>query len=306
MDYKKIFDPVATLPQALTATVERRADRRDGRVYVYSDEIILAVNVALQLGLRYYEEVIASHTQAKELLWHFDALRRLNDAQANRLQEGMEPYMTPGVLWWAFNPESAQKIAQSLAPTQPLAPDAPGLVQELSAAEKAMLPEAVVLLDEIDKADPDVPNNLLVPLGSLQFNVPDLQLSIKTQRPPLLIITTNDERELPNAFLRRCVILQLPDPDKDKTYRPLYKKRLRQIAERHFGVDDMLYDAVVDLMMSDNDEPEASRSQATSSPAEYLDAIRTCRELNVRPGNQNWEQMSAQIARIVLRKARSG
>jgi MoxR-like ATPase len=85
------------------------------------------------------------------------------------------------------------------------------------------------LLDEIDKADPDVPNNLLVPIGSLQFQFTDTggrSITVKGGKsPPLIFITTNDERELPNAFLRRCVILNLRAPG---------QKRLISIALAHF------------------------------------------------------------------------
>lgn len=352
MDYRKLFNPVASLPATVMAQATPRADRRDGRVYVYTEEIILAVNialvtarpllvrgpsgsgkstlapnVALQLGLRYHEEVITSHTQAQDLLWKFDALRRLNDAQAQRLKEGMAPYTEPGILWRAFDPEGAEKlfktsrpgrqlptevaknnrnkdkaVVYTTAPSQPV----PGLAPDLSKAEKANLPQAVILLDEIDKADPDVPNNLLVPLGSLQFRVPLLNNRlVKTERPPLVIITTNDERELPNAFLRRCVIMQLPDPDRDESYRPTYNARLLQIATQHFGdADSDLYTAVLTLMIPPSSKTTLAGAIVTPSPAEYLDAVRTCRELNIRPNNANWATMSANIAQVVLHKVR--
>src|SRR5262249_48654838 len=86
---------------------------------------------------------------------------------------------------------------------------------------------AVVLIDEIDKAEPDVPNNLLVPLGSLQFQVEETGAEVKTKRElaPLVFITSNGERELPPAFLRRCIQLELQPPARDA---------LLEIARAHF------------------------------------------------------------------------
>src|SRR2546423_10451987 len=103
-------------------------DSRDGRLYVYHNKTIalavnvalvtnrplllggpsgcgkstLARNVALKLGWRYYEHVVTSRTEARDFLYRFDSIRRLNDAQANDLQE-VAAYIEPGVLWWAFN-----------------------------------------------------------------------------------------------------------------------------------------------------------------------------------------------------------
>src|SRR5512140_518366 len=76
---------------------------------------------------------------------------------------------------------------------------------------------AVVLIDEIDKADPDLPNNLLVALGSLEFSVPYIKTGpVRAATPPLVMITSNEERELPAAFLRRCVTLNLTGPSAEK------------------------------------------------------------------------------------------
>ena len=168
-------------------------DSRRAPVYVYTEEIILAVNVALATrrpllvrgpsgsgksslarniaqfkGWRYYDKVITSRTQARDLLWDIDLVRRLHDARFadQTLPEGLGPYVIPGVFWWAFDRESAGRHG-----TDP---------QHESDDERA-----VVLLDEIDKADPDVPNNLLVPLGSLEFIVDETGelVNAKEQQP---------------------------------------------------------------------------------------------------------------------------
>ena len=94
---------------------------------------------------------------------------------------------------------------------------------------------AVVLLDEIDKADPDTPNDLLVPFGSGTFHVTDLGRDISRQRPlrPLFLVTTNNERELSKAFMRRCVVLHLPEPDREwlaaVAARTLWSRRARVV-----------------------------------------------------------------------------
>ena len=168
-------------------------DQRAEPIYVYDEDLILAVNVALAtrrpllvrgpsgagksslarnaadvLGWRYYEYVVTSRTEARDMLWQVDLLRRLHDAQAARaggtpFSEDYTPYVKPGVLWWAFEPETAVWRG---AP-----PDTPGIKKVDDPWSGAPASRAVVLVDEIDKADPDVPNNLLVPLGSLRFQV---------------------------------------------------------------------------------------------------------------------------------------
>jgi MoxR-like ATPase len=162
----------------------------------------LARFTARRLAWRFYEKTITSMTQARDLQWEVDHLRRLNDAQAKRLRSDYTPYIKPGLLWWAMNRTSATQQAHTYGP----ACKEPNL--------GADHPRAVVLLDEIDKADPDVPNNLLVPLGSFHFQIEETSAEIELDRKhsPLIIITTNGERELPAAFLRRCVQLYIDPP----------------------------------------------------------------------------------------------
>jgi MoxR-like ATPase len=146
------------------------------------------------------------------------------------------------------------------------------------------------LIDEIDKADPDVPNNLLVPLGSLEFTVTDaFNAKVEASKPPLVIVTTNDERELPSAFTRRCIVVKLGYPDRALLFR---------IAEAHFGADDGLYGKVADALTS---IAAAKKARGTPAPstAEYLDAIGTCRDLGIAPGESaTWKA----VERAVLLK----
>ena len=299
---KRLFDP-STAPPVATEEGTGLGDRRDGAVYEYEAGTELAVNVALATGRpllvrgpsgcgksslarhvarvqgwRYYERVITSRTQAQDLLWEVDLLRRLQDAQAGRLRGGLESYVRPGILWWAFHRESALRQALrsrksvKSAGTDPNQGDAG--------------PRAVVLLDEIDKADPDIPNNLLVPLGSLQFEVEDTGEVVKTTADlaPLVVITTNDERELPDAFLRRCVELKLDPPDADRLVRigaqhfpEIAEKTLREIAER---------------------VAQAAGDGVQPSPAEYLDTVRAWRRLGEDFDPQIWED----VLRVAVRK----
>lgn len=273
----------------------RTGDRRDGLVYVYNDKIELAINVALVTGrpmlirgpsgsgksslarnvarrMRwwYYEQVITSRTQARDLLWNFDSLRRLSDAQANKLNENTAYYVEPGVLWWAFDPKSASLRGAGEVQTENLATD-PGI----GPAEDG----AVVLLDEIDKADPDVPNNLLVPLGSLEFRVKETGALIEAARPLLVMITTNDERVLPNAFTRRCVTLNLEPPNEEL---------LVKIAEEHYGSDrSSVYKAIARRVVEEASEVRDAKVVGENIPApstaEYLDTVRACIDLGVDP-----------------------
>jgi MoxR-like ATPase len=294
MRYKKLFDPQpdsSAMHGHSDRVGQRTGDRPSSTVYVYTEQIVLSVNVALatgrpllvrgpsgsgksslapnvarQLGWRYYEEVISSRTQARDLLWRFDTLRRLSDAQTNRLQEGAAPYIVPGVLWWAFDRTSAQWRAATPAELHNRA-----LTDPNAGAEHE---RAVVLFDEIDKADPDVPNDLLVPIGSLNFVVQESGAVVQANHPPLLIITSNDERELPAAFLRRCVVVVLPRPD---------EQRLVAIATAHFGPDyESLYRTIARQLLASSQEKLLTR-QDIPSAAEFLDTISACLELGITP-----------------------
>jgi MoxR-like ATPase len=311
MSYVKKFDPRAVEDFGARER-DGVGDRRDGLVYVYrgAENIVLTVNVALAtgrpllirgpsgsgksslaynvarvLGYRYYEQVITARTTAVDLLWRFDVVRRLGDAEAEVLRADPSWYIEPGPLWWAFDPAKAR--AQGPRGEEPTTSD-----RDASAARQIDHgPEqddrpAVVLLDEIDKADPDVPNSLLIPLGSFEFKVTDLQpptlVRAPDGQPPLVFITTNEERELPPAFLRRCLALTLPPPDVEQ---------LVAIAKAHFGARGVTrFRRIAKLIVEPGD---GDAGLAIASAAEFIDAVRACTELGVdpAPGNQVWEQI---------------
>jgi len=298
MNYKKIFNPKTTeVFQEIQTTTTGLGDRCHKSAYVYNEDIILAVNVAIVtgrpilvrgpsgcgksslarnvvkvLGWRYFEKVISSRTQARDLLYEVDMLRRLQDAQTRELKKDFASYINPGVLWWAFDPENARKYGSS-PPTD--TKDTHLKKLECDNNQK----RAVVLLDEMDKADPDVPNNLLVPLGSLQFQVDEMNTEIRCKEPPLVIITTNDERELPPAFLRRCVELNLSKPD------------MLDVGIAHFGIERLdILKKVVDLLNDPADGKDIKASSA--SPAEFKDTVQACIDLGINPESDEWDLLT--------------
>jgi len=274
-----------------------------GNPYVYGSEIVLAVNVALAtqrpllvagspgtgktslassaagvLGWKFYPRVITSRTKAQDLMWTFDALRRLADAQASAHAVGAlkprEAYVEPQVLWWAFDAASARRRGGADdAADVPLAPDPQASVQSEN---------AVVLLDEIDKAEPDVPNDLLEALDTERFTVealdPPLRVEGRRDRV-LLVITTNGERELPAAFIRRCVVLKLQAPTADW---------LVSIADDRFGAaPDGLHRRIATRLIALR-ELALQQNLREPSTAEYLDALRACRKLGIDTASPRW------------------
>ncbi|MEO1086395.1 MAG: MoxR family ATPase, partial [Acidobacteriota bacterium] len=174
----------------------------------------LARAAAAALGRRYVSKVVDARTESQDLLYSLDAVRRLADAQlvgqGKELREGEtvvdrlseSNYVTPGPLWWGFEWKNAHRQAQrAQACPDDAHADAPDGV--------------VVLLDEIDKADSSVPNGLLECLGQRQFAGP-LGTTVRCgPTPPLVLVTTNEERSLPDAFLRRCLVLHMKLPTVD-------------------------------------------------------------------------------------------
>jgi MoxR-like ATPase len=149
----------------------------------------------------------------------------------------------------------------------------------------------VVLIDEIDKADPDFPNDLLVPLGSYRFRGEDGRQVIAAE-PPLIIVTTNEERELPRAFLRRCVILQLEEPDGE---------RLKDIARAHFpDVEDSQLSSVLQHYLEVRERRDRQKEQMPST-AEFLDALAALRGLGMTTDHPKW----ADLQTLLLDKATS-
>jgi MoxR-like ATPase len=206
---------------------------------------MLAEEVARSLGKPLYQWHIKSTTKAQQGLYEYDAVSRLRDSQLGDARVGdIANYIVKGVLWQAFDSEE----------------------------------QAVVLVDEIDKADIEFPNDLLRELDRMEFFVYETQKTVRARHRPIIFITSNNEKELPDAFLRRCFFHYIRFPDKGAmqqivdVHYPDIKKRLVQAAlEVFFGIREMpglkkkpstseLLDWLK-LLLAEDIPPEALRSE---------------------------------------------
>jgi MoxR-like ATPase len=155
----------------------------------------LARAAATVLGARLHSITINARTEPDDLLFRFDAVRRLADAQAGKKELDEAAYWEPGPLWRAYNWAKAREYGSLRDETSDPAVH-------------------VILIDEIDKADSDLPNSLLELLGQRRQVIPALRVELggAGSQPPLTVITSNEERELPAPFLRRCIVLNLEAP----------------------------------------------------------------------------------------------
>jgi MoxR-like ATPase len=243
----------------------------------------LARDVALSLRLRFYQEVVTSRTTARDLLWRFDAVRRLGDATHDPDRAAVPAhYVEPRALWWAFDPVTA--IARG-ANAKEVSKHGIAAAKDPGWGAATKTAGAVVLIDEIDKADPDVPNDLLIPLGENMFRVEETGAEIDRTRELFVVITTNDERELPPAFLRRCVVAVLDRPDVE---------RMLQIAkEHHPDVNEELVRAVereAARFSVESDRVPGARKPGT---AEVLDTLQACKTFGITTSDHPlWSQIT--------------
>jgi MoxR-like ATPase len=174
---------------------------------------LLAEEGARALGRPLLQWHVKSTTKAQQGLYEYDAVSRLRDSQLGdgRVAD-IGNYIKPGVLWEAFESEAP----------------------------------AVVLIDEIDKADIEFPNDLLRELDRMEFFVYETQQTVRARHRPLVVITSNNEKELPDAFLRRCFFHYIRFPDRetmtrivDVHYPSLKRELLREALEVFFGLRDV-------------------------------------------------------------------
>lgn len=204
----------------------------------------LAVEIATALGHPLFEWHIKSTTKAQQGLYDYDAVARLRDSQLgdDRVHD-ISNYIVKGKVWDAF--------------------------------ESAVRP--VLLIDEIDKADIEFPNDLLQELDRMEFFVYETKQLVKARHRPIIIITSNNEKELPDAFLRRCFFHYIRFPDKqtmekivDVHFPKLKKNLLREALEAFYRIRDVpglrkkpstseLLDWIK-LLLAEDIPPEALRS----------------------------------------------
>jgi MoxR-like ATPase len=222
--------------------------------YVATDDLMMAVNAAITLGrpllvkgepgtgkTQLAEEIaralnrpliqwhIKSTTKALQGLYDYDAVSRLRDSQLGDVRvHDISHYIVKGRLWEAF--------------------------------DSAIQP--VLLIDEIDKADIEFPNDLLLELDRMEFYVYETGETVKARRRPVVIITSNNEKELPDAFLLRCFFhyIRFPDPD-----------TMRAIIDVHFpGIKQRLVAEALKLFYEIRDVPGLKKRPSTSELLDWL------------------------------------
>jgi MoxR-like ATPase len=192
----------------------------------------LARQVAAALDLPFMEWNIKSTTKAQQGLYEYDAVSRLRDSQLGDARvNDVRNYIRKGRLWQAFT--------------------APGRV--------------VLLIDEIDKADIEFPNDLLQELDRMEFHVHETGETVQAIHRPVVIITSNNEKELPDAFLRRCFFhyIRFPDPD-----------TLAAIVRMHFpGIKDTLLATALTQFFDIRETPGLKKKPSTSEVLDWLKLI---------------------------------
>lgn len=259
----------------------------------------LARAVAQILGWPLLTKVINARCEPEDLLYRFDAVARLAKAQilppgANVEKElAAENFLLPDILWWALRPLEAKKRFEDAKKHC----GSSGCNYEASAgvpfdAEKG----CVVLLDEMDKADGEVPNSLLEVFSLGGFSLPygGGSVTVKGVKAPLLIITTNEERELPAAFVRRCLVHQMNPPKEGLD--EFFRLRVRAHFNKKQVEDAVLEEAVVMLIQ------DRTKMKALDLPmpglAELLDLLRAMVEM----GKGNDVQEMKEFARFAFEK----
>lgn len=222
--------------------------------YVAPDDLVIAVNAAMQLGrpllikgepgtgktelavqvaramdMPLIEWNIKSTTKAQQGLYEYDAVSRLRDSQIGEAKvHDVGNYIKPGKVWEAFDSDA----------------------------------RAVLLIDEIDKADIEFPNDLLNELDKMQFHVYETGQTIAAQQRPFVIITSNNEKELPDAFLRRCFFHYITFPD---------ESTLRAIVDAHFpNIKQSLLNEALTQFLDIRSQSGLKKKPSTSELLDWL------------------------------------
>ena len=246
-------------------------------------------------GRPFVSAVIDSRTQAHDLMWRLDAVRRLGDAQVLQPGQKLRPeaeYIEPQALWWAIDWASARRQMATYC----VAADVDQARQH--STPKGWNPETgrspVLLLDEIDKADPDLPNALLEVLANGGFRLPSAAAEVTASpgRHPLVVITTNEERDLPQAFLRRCLILKLELPETEAEFLT-YMQEMGERHQRFWAGRCEVLDRAAKRLWSQREEARR-RHEYRPGTAEFLDLAGAL--ANLWPGDE--VEQARQIDRL--------
>ena len=189
----------------------------------------LAIEVARALDKPIYDWAIKSTTKAQQGLYEYDAVSRLRDSQLgdDRVHD-IANYIVKGKLWECFESD-----------VQP-----------------------VLLIDEIDKADIEFPNDLLRELDQMEFYVYETQKTVRAKHRPIIIITSNNEKELPDAFLRRCFFHYIKFPDRDT---------MQQIVDVHFpDLKPKLLKEAMEVFFGLRELPGLKKKPSTSEMLDWL------------------------------------
>ncbi len=190
---------------------------------------MLAEEVASALGVRLIQWHVKSTTKAHQGLYEYDAVSRLRDSQLGEEKvHDIRNYIRKGKLWEAF--EANEKV--------------------------------VLLIDEIDKADIEFPNDLLVELDRMEFHVYETGETVKARQRPIVIITSNNEKELPDAFLRRCFFHYIRFPDRET---------MEAIVRVHFpDIKKTLVKEAMEVFFELRDIPGLKKRPSTSELIDWL------------------------------------
>jgi MoxR-like ATPase len=190
---------------------------------------VLAHEIAKAMGAPLIEWHVKSTTKAHQGLYEYDAVARLRDGQlGDERVHDIANYIRKGKLWEAF--------------TSPVLP--------------------VLLIDEIDKADIEFPNDLLQELDRMSFDVYETHETIAAKERPIVIITSNNEKELPDAFLRRCFFHYIKFPDRET---------MQAIVDVHFpGIQKILVNKAMDIFYDVRDVPGLKKKPSTSELLDWL------------------------------------
>jgi len=190
---------------------------------------VLAHEVAKALGAPIIEWHIKSTTKAQQGLYEYDAVSRLRDSQlGDERVKDISNYIKKGKLWEAFTAEQ----------------------------------RPILLIDEIDKADIEFPNDLLLELDRMEFYVYETQQTIKAAQRPIVMITSNNEKELPDAFLRRCFFHYIRFPDREI---------MTQIVDVHFpDLQRNLLREALNIFYDIRDVPGLKKKPSTSELLDWL------------------------------------